>query len=199
MRRSAGFTLIELLTVMAIVAILALLALVSLMAIRGTSVSTGAHMLQDTLNLARQLAVTQNRMTEVRFYQTAGAAAAASPTYSALRIEIYDVAGTTATPASGLLYLPTSVVLVSDMAYSTLLASGTNPASGTETLPGVGSTTYRMVDFRPSGATTLGGTSDQWFASVKMASDAAVGGVPAKNFATVQLDPITGRTLMYQP
>lgn len=206
MKRRTGFTLVEILVVLAIISILALLAVMGMGTTRGANVINAAQMVQEALKLARQVAVTQNRLTEVRFYQTAGTGSA-SPTYSSLRVEMYDVTGTTASPVSRLLILPTQVVMVSGTNFSTLLSSTTNPSSSTENLPGAPNAPYTPVQFRPSGVTTLnaGGssptssTTDQWFVSLKFMSDPATSSTPAKNFATIQLNPVTGATLIYQP
>ena len=206
MKRTTGFTLVELLVVLAIISILAVLGMMGFGSTRGANVTNAAQTVQEAFKLARQLAVTQNRLTEVRFYQTAGTSTA-SPTYSSLRVEMYDVTGTTASPASHLLILPSNVVMVSAISYSTLLSSTTNPSTLTENLPGAPNTPYTPVQFRASGVTTLNpsgsaptsSTTDQWFVSLKLLSDPAATSTPAKDFATVQLNPVTGATLLYQP
>jgi uncharacterized protein (TIGR02596 family) len=72
MNRSSrsGFTLIELLAVVALIAVVITFAVPAMTGImKGTSMSQASQRLNDTLLLARQLAITKNRPIEVRFYR----------------------------------------------------------------------------------------------------------------------------------
>ncbi|MDQ3621133.1 MAG: Verru_Chthon cassette protein D, partial [Verrucomicrobiota bacterium] len=67
--RSRGFTLVELLAVMAIlVVLLVLLVPASTSLVRSTRLTTASQLLTDEMAAARQMALTQNRIVEMRFY-----------------------------------------------------------------------------------------------------------------------------------
>jgi uncharacterized protein (TIGR02596 family) len=206
MKRPKGFSLVEMLVVLTVVSILALLAVAGFSSTREANIANGAQMVKGALKLARQIAVAQNRVTEVRFYENT-TTPTGGPAYAALRVEVYDVTGTTATPASHIIYLPAGVIMVADTSYSTLLSPTTNPATRTENLPSSALRSYTVVQFRPTGITTLSavgstpavGTSDQWFVTLKLASDPLKGSLPSANFVAVQVNPVTGETLLYQP
>src|SRR4051812_5888291 len=64
--RSEGFTLIEMLTVMAIVTVLIALVVPAVAPLlRSSNMNSAASMLSDEMNLARQMALSQNRDIEV--------------------------------------------------------------------------------------------------------------------------------------
>lgn len=204
-RRAGGFTLVELLAVLAIVALLAALALPALSSSRANQVTLGGNMITDTLNQAREAAMSRNRFVEVRFYEMPDASGNPGP-FSALRLYIYDDAVATPTPLTRLIHLPQGIVMPADAPYSTLLADATNPATGQEKLPNKSATlSYKSFQLHPNGSTSLtaagaaaGGAADnQWFVTVKADIDAAANGLPAHNFVTVEVNPVTGHVTTY--
>jgi prepilin-type N-terminal cleavage/methylation domain-containing protein len=72
MKRPKGFSLVEMLVVLTVVSILALLAVAGFSSTREANIANGAQMVKGALKLARQIAVAQNRVTEVRFYRKGG-------------------------------------------------------------------------------------------------------------------------------
>jgi len=205
-----GFTLIELLAVVAIMILIMAMVVPAFRSVgRATNLTAGANMVVDQLNVARQTALSQNCLVQVRFYKLPGPTDGTNATaYRAMRIFTYDPTGTVATPLTSVKYLPTGAIMVSG-AFSTLLGPsypGTSlaPTTGTENLPGFNNATYVAFQFRPSGGTSLdpnGVNNDKWFISFKLETDPvpASGAKPANNFITAALDPVSGRLHVFRP
>jgi uncharacterized protein (TIGR02596 family) len=205
-----GFTLVELLTVVGIMILLMAMVIPAFNSVGRTSnLTNGANMVVDQLNLARQTALTQNRLVQVRFYKLPGPTDGTNPTaYRAVRLFVYDPTGTVATPVSAVKYLPTGSIIVSG-AFSTLLGpsypfTSLAPTTGTENLPSFNNATYVAFQFRPSGGTSLdpnGVGGDKWFLSFKLENDPVPAGNtrPAINFITALIDPVSGRVRVFRP
>lgn len=103
-----------------------------------------------------------------------------------------------------MILLPQNLILVDDVKFSTVLGAD-NTNADTENVPGVGaSVPYRAVPFLASGSTGLDpqgadGGADEWFVSIKPENQPAQTDRPADNFATIHIDPVTGRTRIYRP
>ncbi|MGH8046717.1 MAG: Verru_Chthon cassette protein D [Chthoniobacterales bacterium] len=195
-----AFTLVELMVVMAILAIILSFAITAFNNIsKAGNLTNSSYMVQDSLKLARQMAVSQNRRIFVRFYKMKGDSGT-DTAYRAFRILAYDLTGTPI-PASALKMLPSGVVMMDDSTYSTILAN--TPDSGTEIIEGPAKgAQFKAVEFSPDGTVKLdpeGSGTDKWFVTLKAETDPATGGLPAKNFITVMLDPVTGRLRAFQP
>ncbi|MBE2204631.1 MAG: Verru_Chthon cassette protein D [Chthoniobacterales bacterium] len=196
-----GFSLVELLTVMALLAVLAVLVLPS---IRGVSSSTeltiSAASVVDSLNLARQTALSVNRPVEVRFYQVPSS----TDTTEAFRAMASYVLGNNQTnPIGRPVWLRSGVVLSDTAPFGTLLEG---LPGGSSTLPSLGPTTYsyRSLIFRPDGSVALPNTSpsdggDTWHVMLFNTSRPPTGSTPPANHVTIQLLPETGRTRVFQP
>jgi len=207
--RKSGFTLIELLAVVSIMALIIALVAPAFNSIgKASSLTNGANMVMDQMNLARQSALAQSRLVEMRFYYLPGPADGTTATaYRAVRTFVYDATGSKATPMSGVKSLPSGIIMVSGSTFSTLLVAGQGgnaPTTGTENLPSMSNVTYMAFQFRPSGSTNLNpnGASggDKWFVSFKTETDRAPNNTrPAVNFITAQLDPVSGRVRVFRP
>ena len=200
-RRTAGFSLIELLTVVAILAILSVLVLPS---IRGISSSTeltmSAATIVDSLNLARQTALSANRPVEVRFYEVPGATDPA-PAFRAMGT--YVISNTGTNQMGKLVWLRNNVVLSDTDTFGTLLKGLTNAQSS---LPALGATkyNYRSLIFRPDGSASLphassAGGSNTWHVMLYDITHPPAGSTPPNNHVTIQLLPETGRVRTFQP
>src|SRR5580658_975249 len=110
-----GFTLVELLAVVATMILIMALVVPAFNSIgRTTNLTAGANMVVDQLNLARQTALSQNCLVQVRFYKLPGPTDGTNPTaYRALRLFTYDPTGTVATALTSVKYLPTGAIMVS--------------------------------------------------------------------------------------
>ncbi len=198
----ASFSLVELLTVLVIVSILAALSFAAFSQIsRSTSLSTGAQTLRGALEFARQTAITRDSNVQFRFYQIPGLANN-SINYQAYQAFIETSSGTNAvTPVS---YLP-SMVGISPNATISSVVSSTNAIAGTalnQPIP-VYNQNYNALILRFSSkgglqSTASMGVTSQWFVTLVVQNDPVTGSLP-KNFATLQIDPVSGHVSVYRP
>lgn len=191
----------ELLAVIAIVAVLAVLIVPS---IRGVSSSTeltiSAASVVDSLNLARQTALSVNLPVEVRFYQVPSS----TDTTPAFRAMTSYVLNHNQTNLIGRpVWLRNGIVMSDTAPFGTLLGG---LAGGSSNLPAFGPTTYpyRFLIFRPDGSVVLPNTSpsgggDTWHVMLYDTSRPPTGSTPPANHVTIQLLPETGRTRTFQP
>ena len=197
--RSRAFSLVELMVVMAIIAILVGLAIPAFNSIgKASALTNSGYLVEDQLKLARQMAVAQNRKVAVRFYNTEGDIGK-DKEYCALRVYISNETAEKPIAAGALKKLPSGIVMSSDPKFSTLLNNG---FEGMEDLPGAPGVKYRQVEFGPTGGTSLdmnGAGGDKWFLTLKAENDKGDTTSPAKNFITVMIDPVNGRTKTFQP
>jgi len=199
----AGFTLLELMIVITIIVFLACLAMPSMSRIlKGSQVTIGSEILSTQFAFARQTALTKNRIVEVRFYQYVDPSIPGSPSsFRAVQAFQYDEANQTAMPLAKMQRLPGSLIMDARATYSTLLADVARlktwtPSSDPQVvLPGVSSYTAYCVRFRPDGTTDLVKTAN-WFITVREETDT---GSPAKNYVTLQIDPVNGSLKTYRP
>lgn len=170
---------------------------------RAANLTTASATVLDELNLARQTALTRNRVVEVRFYLLCNEV---DPTvaYRAVRSLLSDEAGDQMFPMGGLKALPVGIVALDDGKFSTLLSDTARPrkAGEVENLPNAPATPYTSIRFRPTGGVELSpytSSNDNWFRTLKNERDPSYPDRPAGNFATIQLDPITGRARQLRP
>ncbi|XHR30562.1 MAG: Verru_Chthon cassette protein D [Chthoniobacteraceae bacterium] len=197
--RRPGFTLIELLVVISIGAVLLVLSVGSLQnMIRSTDLSASAATVINTLNLARQTALSSNHPVEVRFYKVSPQKTTGTLAYRALGI--YEINESGQRLIQKLDYLTGATELASTETHGTLLfytptASAALTASGT--------CDYRYFRFLPDGSTNLNTQpdtgADTWhvmlYATNAPPSELKL---PA-NYISIQLDPVSGRTKSFQP
>ncbi len=203
--RARGFSLLELLVVMTIIIVLAALAVPAFTNFgRANTLSAAGQQVVDTLNFARQTAMTKSRPVEVRFYKLPEIYKdAGTPTdYRAMQLFLVDSTNTNV--LSRPVYFGTPVVISQLVATSSLMddtkcqETGAGPTD--VKLPGIGQN-YRLrkFSFKPDGSTDLA-LDGSWFLTLSGKLDPAkrASGLPA-NFLTVQIDPQNGRTRVYQP
>ena len=205
-----ALTLMELIVVVAIIMLLVALvtpAVVPLL--RASNLTKASAMLVDELNLARQVALTQNRDVEVRFYRLGAKMDAADLQYRAFRSFLANGANPAASqPLSGVKYLPEPVIISDNPKISTLLDYGgsgrTGLARAQETLPDVSSpSTYISFLFRSTGGTNLAPVDPpdgKWFLTLYLENAAKnpTTGLP-DNYFTAQVEPVTGRVRTFRP
>jgi len=186
-----GFTLLELIVAMGISLVLVCLSVVGYTRfIESTAIDSGASMVNDALTEARQDAVTQNNMVEVRFY-----AATAGNAYDALQLRWHNTDGTTPAAAPAIV-LPTAAVIDATTIHSSLVTTNTEAPASDATDPRLNALT-RCFHFLPDGSTDLAATG-KWMVTIRALSQSNPANFPA-NWACVEIDPLTGRTQVYRP
>lgn len=207
-RKRWGFTLVEMLVVMAIMLILIMLSVVAVQNVsRGVEITSSASTMQDMLNLARQTALSTNCPVEVRIYQVPpknGTVAQGNFVYRA--VGIYQLEQNGARPIGKLNFLDGTARLADSEKYGPLLKFTPLAKS---ILPSVDSSQkkefeYRYFQYRPDGSTSLDASpatagGDTWHVMIYGGHDVVEDGEPPKNYASVQLDPVTGRTEVFRP
>jgi uncharacterized protein (TIGR02596 family) len=155
----------------------------------------------DTLNLARQAAMTNNEPVEVRIYKTGGQGSPADLQYRAFRL--FTVDANNGKQALGTLKrLPEPLIISGSLQYSTLLSNHGASSTLPEDYPAPNQTAYIWFRFRPNGGTDLTpveGAGSNWFLTLIMENaPVTANGLPA-NFFTIQIDPVTGRARSFRP
>lgn len=217
MKKPHAFSLIELLVVMVIIGIIAMVTLPAFNNLgRAQALTSAGSSLLDHLALARQTAVAQNRVVEVRFYKRRENPAQAAGTANAERFRsfrtmIYDENVLNAFAQTTMQDFPARIVLSEEKEYATLIFPYTNTVPprpyAKETLSSVETNVeYQVIRFKPTGGTDLSVTGtpegNRWFLTIKSENDPNVtspSARPAHNFVTVLLDPVSGRVRTYRP
>ena len=208
-----SFTLVELLVVIAIGAILAVLSAGAYSKIvRSTTVSTSSQMLTGALDFARQTAITRNADVEFRLYELPDANGSSTTPTEFRGFQTFLIADGTTNALTKATYLPNPAVISQTAAVSSVIALGAQPANayGSQPIP-VYNLNYMAVSFRfsPTGgleaptASQTAPPNNSWFMSLVLLNDPnnTTGGNPAlpANFATIQLDPFSGRAKVFRP
>ncbi|MCX6960984.1 MAG: Verru_Chthon cassette protein D, partial [Verrucomicrobia bacterium] len=160
------------------------------------------QMVQQQLASARQTAIARNRRVEVRFYKFDNPDdIGTTQTFCALQSFLIDDLNA-ATPIGRLTKLPATVLINESAANSSLFTvsdktwtAGTDPQI---TLPGVSTYTAKAFQFRPDGSTSLSSASN-WFLTLHAATAGATASSLPPNFATIQIDPVSGAVRTYRP
>lgn len=223
--RPAGFSLIELIAVIGIIVLVAAFAVPATTTIlRGSQLTQASQVVSDQLNLARQVALSKNRMVEVRFIRFGDPEQPgedpADPTsgkFRAMQIMEINESGVPV-PVGKIQLLPNAVMMNEDKLSSILDQSSSDsetprprldlkkPTPRDPELPRlkIDKRKYEYVSFRflPDGSTNLM-PSANWYLTLHSMTDRVGddGGkaVPPPNFFTVQIDPISGATKAYRP
>lgn len=198
-----GFTLPELLVVIAVIGILAaLIAPAFGPLVRSSNITKASSLITDEFNLARQLALTQNRDVEVRFYRLPSRNDPSNVQFRAFRSHLLD--GTDpakSKPLSKVRTFPDGVIISDSAVFSSLLDTNLTARKGVEAIPGIpGDTPYTSFLFRANGGTNLAPISGNWFITV-YTENVPVNqktGLP-DNYFVAQVDPVTGRVRTFRP
>jgi len=193
----SAFSLIELLVVMGVIILLMALIVPAFNSIgRSTNLTVAAQQLADQFNAARQQAIARNRQVELRIYKIPDEADS-TLAYRALRVFVLNNDGSVQS-RDRLQKFPKGIVISENSSGSTLSALAASTTN--EDLPGFGASPYVYLRFRPDGSTGLNAAPTlKWFWTlVNSKGPLEANGLPA-NFATIQLDPLTGRPKLFRP
>ena len=228
-RRSA-FSLVELLIVVAIIGVIAGFGVPALSGVlRGSALSQASSQLTDSLSLARQHAITKNRIVEVRFYRFGDpevpGESASDPLKGQFRaFQYFEISDSgVIIPVGKYQRLPDTIVMNPGPKLSTLLDDrlGRTILAGTAAfkkdvnpeLPRGVKQQYDFVWFRflPDGSTDLPPTgvkdsdsapNGRFYITVHSLGDRArTSGdtVPPPDFYTWQIEPVSGTSKSYKP
>jgi uncharacterized protein (TIGR02596 family) len=191
-----GFSLLELFLAMVLMAVLFAFALGGYASLlQATALTTGADLINDVLNEARQSAVTQNCTVEVRIYALPSQQPGLPSAYGALQLRWLKPDGTTP-PVDKPVFLSPSVVIDATPTRSSLIGANTETATPDATDPRLNGGT-RVFHFLPDGSTDLD-PATKWFLTVRAATQSDPAHFPS-NWACVQVDPVTGRMQIDRP
>lgn len=192
-QKGRGFTLIELLTVMAVISVLAVLTVPAVSTIvRGSNLNLAGQLVGGQFATAWQEAVSKNCEVEVRFYElTSGV----SPGWRGIQLWRIKQTATGPVPIalSRVLWISEGIRMTPNADLSPLLQSG--PRQGTVTLPTYGPTSYRWFRFRANGSLESS-VGDNNFVTLVNATDSAD---HPKNYYTIQINSLTGKTTVFRP
>ncbi len=203
----AAFSMVEVLAVLAVIAVLMTLAVPGVLSIlQASRLTTAADMVTARLNEARGLALAHSSDYEVRFF-TAPKDPLATPGVRDA-VQIYRLADPDTfadsetdafVPAGPLEKLPEGIAFSLDDALSTLWQQPAPVPEGTgeEKEEDSDLELAAALRFHPDGGTPLPGT-ETWCVTLVAARERKKKELPV-NFATITLDPATGRLETYRP
>lgn len=197
-----GFSLTEILVCVAIIACMAVVAApMTTTLLNGNKLNQSVQIIDENLSVARQAAISRNRPVEIRFYSYSDPSIPASA--SAYRaIQVLEVTQSDQlTPLSKVRILPQSIVIDSNISISSMLdPAKVTTANGDISLPRIG-LAYKYASFRfnADGSTDLLPTVGPWTLTVHEEHKGAGTDVLAGNFATLEIDPLSGTIKYFRP
>jgi uncharacterized protein (TIGR02596 family) len=203
-----GFTLVEMLAVVAVAGlIIAAVGPMLFSTLNATKLTSAGDSIIGQISLARQLAVSRNRVIELRMYAYADAEAAGQ------EVEVKAVmlaeAVAEAGPAGGrgnavalteVFYLPSGVSIAKTTNLSPLFSSDTLQNDQERFILKASNATYSSIRFFPDGRTDITEPANNSY--ITLGDSRLISGAGAKvpdNFYAIQIDPVTGRPKAYRP
>lgn len=200
-RSRQGFSLIEMVVVVAILAVIVMLAApYTISAIQASSLTSAGDTVNQKLSLAQQRAATENRPVGVTFYFYAKDGITAC---HAIQLVTYNPATNTTTALEAPVFWQNGREVLLDGALSPLFSGAFTPtdtgAATTRPFVSLGAT-FKRILFFPDGSTSLRVPLNRAYATLISIRDYKQNlNAPPKNYYTVQVDPVTGRTRTYRP
>ncbi len=198
--RRHAFSLVEIVVVLAIVTVMFALATPYVFSsVQSASLTSVGDTVMQKISQAQQRALTENRVVALQFYfyNREGVEAC-----HAAQLVSVDPASNVVTPLEEPVYWSDGRVILLDGPLSPIFTNippaDTGPATE-EPFKNV-EATFRRVRFYPNGGTSLAVPLRQAYltliASNKFQADMAE---PPKNYYTIQIDPVAGRSRSYRP
>ncbi len=217
-RLAGGFSLIELLTVVALMGILGVLSVGPLNGLMNAyDLASAGQSVMDELSLARQVAITENRMVEFQIYKLK-TGSLDSEEYCAMALvkvePTADGTGTSKVFVRRVSYLPARTIFDSRTNFSSLLdgqasesaslpfaSTAPNDASVPLAIRGLPYVSFR---FRPNGSLDLAsvdasGGRKHWTLALRGYRPPPPSDSLPANFIVISLDPLTGKAVPFQP
>ena len=209
--RATAFSLLEVIMVMAIIALVTVFVIPAASnTMMGMRVTGASNQVLGIIANARQKAIVRNRTVEVRFYRFADPempgedpAKPESGRYRALQVFEYDDHGA-ALPVTQVERLPDGIIFDANTALSSIFdpkqsKSFVPPLDPPVVIPRGTGTKYQCsaFQFTPTGSTRFG--FGKWFVTLHKATDGDNLAVPPPNYATIQVEAISGTAKIHRP
>lgn len=201
-RKKNGFSLTEILVCMAIIALMAVVAApMTTTLLNANKLNQSLQIIDENLSIARQTAISHNRAVEIRFYNYSDPSTPSSA--SAYRaVQIFEVTQSDQlTPLNKVRFLPQSIVIDSTVSISSMLdPAKVTTANGDVSLPRIG-LDYKYASFRfnADGSTDLLPTAGPWTLTIHDEAKGSGTKSLTGNFATLEIDPLTGTIKYFHP
>jgi uncharacterized protein (TIGR02596 family) len=217
-----AFTLIELLVVVSIMVLIASFVAPAFNQMsRTATLTTAGQDFVDSLNLARQTAMTRNLRVEVRLFQLPSLVNSSDVACRAYQLFLKKYDGSLL-PITKVVRFPEPVILSDSKSQTLVTSSSTSSLLVPLDVSGTGSTTdsvntasmwpvpagpsnyaYVSFDFLPTGETSLAaginGAPASWLATLILENSPLTANNLPANFLTVWLDPSTGKAAVFRP
>lgn len=193
-----GFTILELLAVIAVISILGALMIPAISSIGGSrNLENAGRIVADQWNLARQEAITQNRVIEFRLYQFQDSQQPGSE--SAIQaLQIFERDAVTGThPISRPTFLPPGIVISDQAALTSLVSLPPELASADDPLISRAPAGYliRKIQIQPNG-TPLLPSGEKHFLTIVSSK---VKSMPPNHYVLLSISPANGRLQTFRP
>ena len=198
--RLRAFSIIELLVVIAIIGILMALTVPAVSSlIENTNLSRSAQLVESQIQLARQMASSKNRPVEIRLIRSSGQS---SNGLNAIQLWQMDPpTGTNAVQARPLTrveMLPTALCISEDAAVASRLFARCGITNSMPSGAPFSGSAYAAFQIFPSGLLSPYVEMQAAYVTVVPARNAGDSSLP-HNYATIQINPMTGTPSIYRP